>query len=190
MPHSPVPHQTAPVHKRSAAIVLLLALVFPPLSAAQSTRHLRILDADLKVLLERGVTQSPTLSALVAEVEATPLLVFVECAVRLPSGVGARTNFVTSVGDTRLLRIAVDCSLTNRWQVNLLAHELQHALEVGRHRQVTDIEAMESLYESIGFPTARDGSIRHFETEAAIVVQRAVNDELGSVRATPGTMAY
>jgi hypothetical protein len=94
------------------------------------------------------------------------------------------------VGDTRLLRIAVDCSLTNRWQVSLLAHELQHALEIGRHRQVMDIVAMESLYESIGFPTSRDGTTRHFETEAAIVVQRAVNDELGSIRATPGTMAY
>jgi hypothetical protein len=53
-----------------------------------------------------------------------------------------------------------------------------------------DVEAMESLYETIGYPTARDGAIRHFETEAAIAVQRAVNEELGNVRATPGAMAY
>jgi hypothetical protein len=170
--------------------VLLLTLVVPHAAAAQTAPHMRVLDRDLKALLERGVTQSPTLNALVAEIEATPLLVFVECGIRLPSGVGARTNFVTSVGETRLVRVAVDCSLTHRWQVSLLAHEIQHALEIGRRPEVLDVDAMESLYESIGFPTVRDGSTRHFETEAAIAVQRAVNEELGGARATPGAMAY
>jgi hypothetical protein len=158
-------------------------------SATAQTPHLRVLDRDLKALLEHGVTQSPTLDKLVAEVEATPLLVFVECNLRLPSGVGARTNFVTSVGDTRLLRVGVDCGLTNRWQVSLFAHELQHVLEIGRHRQVSDVEAMESLYENIGFLTIRSAASRHFETDAAIAVQRAVHQELGG-RAVPGTMAY
>jgi hypothetical protein len=150
----------------------------------------RVIDRDLKALLERGAMHSPTLTALVAEVEATALLVFVECSFRLPSGLGARTNFVTSVGDTRFVRVAVDCSLTSRWQISLLAHELQHALEIGRHPEVHSVDAMELLYESIGFPTVRDGSTRHFETAAAIAVQRAVNQELGDARTTHGGMAY
>ena len=82
------------------------------------------------------------------------------------------------------------CSLTNRWQVSLLAHELQHALEIGRRPEVHNVDAMELLYESIGFPTVRDGSNRHFETEAAIAVQRAVNEELGDARTSHGGMAY
>jgi len=168
----------------------MVTLALPSASAAQSARHVRVLDRDLKALIDRGVTQSPTFGKLVAEVEATPLLVFVECARRLPSGVGARTNFVTSVGDTRLLRVAIDCSLTNRWQISLVAHELQHVLEIGRHPEVVDAEAMESLYETIGYPAGRDGATRHFETGAAIAVQRAVHEELGVVRATPGAMAY
>ncbi len=190
MPHSPVSHSTAPLKRLRAALVLLLTLVVADRATAQSAQHLRVLDRDLKQLLERGLAQSPTLDTLVAEVEATPLLVFVECSLRLPSGVAARTNFVTSVGSTRLVRIAVDCSLTHRGQISLLAHEIQHALEIGRHPEVVDLDAMESLYENIGFPTVRDGATRHFETDAAIAVQRAVNDELGGVRATPGAMAY
>ena len=170
------------------ALILLLTVVATP-ATAQGTQHLRVLDRDLKALLDRGATQSPTLNTLVEEVEATPLLVFVECWLKLPSGVGARTNFVTSVARTRLVRIAIDCSLTNRWQVSLLAHEIQHALEIGRRPEVVDVDAMELLYENIGFPTVRDGSMRHFETDAAIAVQRAVSDELGA-RATPGAMAY
>jgi hypothetical protein len=167
-----------------------MTLVLPSASAAQNNQHLRVLDRDLKMLIDRGVTQSPTLGKLIAEVEASPLLVFIECALRLPSGVGARTNFVTSVEDTRLLRVAVDCALTTRWQISLVAHELQHVLEVGRHPEVVDVEAMASLYEDIGYPTSRDGSIRHFETEAAIAVQKAVSEELGAIRAIPGAMAY
>ncbi len=190
MPHSPVPHSTAPLKQLGAALVLLLTLVVTQTAAAESPPHMRVIDRDLKALLERGVTDSPTLNALVAEVEATPLLVFVECSFRLPSGIGARTNFVTSVGDTRFVRVAVDCSLTNRWQVSLLAHELQHALEIGRRPEVHNVDAMELLYESIGFPTVRDGSNRHFETEAAIAVQRAVNEELGDARTSHGGMAY
>jgi hypothetical protein len=189
VPHSPVPHSTGSGKRLRAALVLLLTLVGPQPTAAQSNQHLRVLDRDLKLLLERGLAQSPTLNTLVAEVEATPLLVFVECSLRLPSGVGARTNFVTSVDSTRLVRVAVDCSLTNRWTISLLAHEIQHALEIGRHPQVVDVEAMESLYESIGFPTMRDGSNRHFETDAAIAVQRAVHNELGG-RAVPASTAY
>ena len=140
---------------------------------------MRVVDPDLKLLLERGTAQSPTLRALVRQVEATPILVFVECAARLPSGVGARMNFITSVTDLRYVRIGVDCSLTHRWQIALLAHELQHALEVGSHPDVVDVEDMESLYEDIGFRTPRDGTFRHFESNAAIAVPRAVDHELG-----------
>ena len=131
----------------------------------------------LKAVLDRGLAHSPTLRQLVAEIEATRILVFAECAVRLPSGVGGRMNFVTSSNDFRFIRIAVDCALTERSHILLLAHELQHTLEIGRHPDVVDVEAMESLYEEIGYPTSRDHGIRHFETDDAIAVQSAVELE-------------
>jgi hypothetical protein len=167
----------------------MLSLVLPQHLTAQSGPHLRVLDHRLKVVLDRGTAQSPTLQKLIDEIEATRILVFAECAIRMPTGVGGRMNFVTNANDYRFVRIAVDCTLTDRWQTILLAHELQHALEIGRNPDVVDVEAMESLYEEIGYPTSKEGGIRHFETESAIVVQRAVERELEG-RGTPGASAY
>ena len=169
-----------PTRTLIAVLALLLSLALPEQSAAQAGPHLRVLDHVLKAVLDRGTAQSPTLQKLVAEIETTRILVFAECSMRMPSGVGGRMNFVTN---------ANDCMLTERWQITLLAHELQHALEIGRNPDVVDVEAMESLYEEIGYPTSREGGIRHFETEAAIIVQRAVERELEG-RGTPAALAY
>ena len=174
-----VPQSNSSLRKLFVALALLLTLGVPATSTARGGPHVRVLDPELKLLLEHGMVKSPTLRALVREVEATPILVFAECAARLPSGVGARLNFVTAVGDLRFVRVGVDCSLTHRWQIALLAHEMQHALEVGSHHDVVDVEAMESLYEDIGFRTLSEGTSRHFESKAAMAAQRAVDHELG-----------
>ena len=170
-------------------VTILLSAVLTAVVSGQAAPHIRILDPELKALFEHGLDQSPTLRAVVAEIDATPVLVFAECHFHLPTGVAGRLNFVTSVKSIRYVRVAVDCLLTPRQQVSLLAHEIQHALEVGRHAEVVDVEAMESLYEGIGFTTDRDGPARHFETAAARAVQRAVLDETGR-RSVRETAAY
>ncbi len=75
-----------------------------------------------------------------------------------------------------------------RRQIALLAHELQHALEIGERTDILDAEGMESLYEEIGFQSSGSGSHKSYETEAAMAIQRAVDDELG--RAGRGANAY
>ena len=85
----------------------------------------------------------------------------------MPARIGARLNFVTSVNGLRYVRVHVDCTLSPRRQIALLAHELQHALEIGERTDILDVEAMES-------PTKTSASSRltwshkSFETEAAI----------------------
>ena len=179
MPPRPIARPVPLSRKLPFLVTFLLSVVLPAIASAQAAPHIRILDQGLKTLFEQGLEQSPTLRALVAELEATRVLVFAECHFHLPSGVAGRLNFVTSVKGIRYVRVAVDCWLTQRWQVSLLAHEIQHALEIGRHAEVVDVDAMESLYEGIGFATDRDGPARHFETDAAKAVQRAVLDEMG-----------
>jgi hypothetical protein len=178
VPYPLVLQSTSVARKFGAALVIVIAVALQTDSRAQSHPHMRVLDPALKAHLERGVAQSPTLRDLVEEVEATPMLVFAECSLRLPTGISGRMNFVTSVNGVRFIRIAIDCMLTDKWQIMVLAHEIQHALEIGRRPDVEDVEAMELLFEEIGFPTARDRAHRHFETEAAQVVQRAVEHEL------------
>jgi hypothetical protein len=73
-----------------------------------------------------------------------------------------------------------------------MAHELQHALEIGQRTDILDAEGMESLYEEIGFQSSDNGYHKSYETEAAKAVQRAVDNELGMrpARGTTGANAY
>ena len=177
---------------RVALILLLVTLFAPHRSYAQSSPHVRFLDPVLKELFDQGMQQSPTLRALVDKVEAAPILVFIEGDIRMPVYLGARLNFVTSVNGLRYVRVDIDCTLSPRRQVALLAHELQHALEIGERKDILDAEGMESLYEEIGFQSSDNGSHKSYETDAAKGIQRAVDDELGGrpARGTSGALAY
>jgi len=185
------PIQWKKMTHRVVLSLVLFTLAAPHRSYAQSSPHIRVLDPILKELLDHGVQQSPTLRALVDKVEAAPILVFIEGDIRMPTYVGARLNFVTSVNGLRYVRVTIDCTLSPRRQIALLAHELQHSLEIGARTDILDAEAMESLYEDIGFESFEHGSHKSFETEAAITVQRAVDVEMGMrpVRTT-GAVTY
>jgi hypothetical protein len=177
---------------RVALILLLITAAVPNRSYAQSAPHVRFLDPVLKELFEQGRQQSPTLRALVEKVEAAPILVFIVGDIRMPVYVGARLNFVTSVNGLRYVRVEIDCTLSPRRQIALLAHELQHALEIGERTDILDAEGMESLYEEIGFQSSDSGSHKSYETEAAKAIQRAVDEELGMrpARGVSGANAY
>jgi RecB family exonuclease len=75
--------------------------------------------------------------------------------------------------------VDINVMLPPRRQIALLAHELQHALEIADRPEIQDIEAMESFYEDVGFQSFDDGRHRAFETEAALEMQEAVERDLG-----------
>jgi hypothetical protein len=160
-------------------LILLLSLIVPQRSFAQSSPHVRFLDSVLKGLFDHGMQQSPTLRALVERVEAAPILVFIDGDIRMPARIGARLSFVTSVNGMRYVRVDIDCTLSPRRQIALLAHELQHALEIGQRPDILDTEDMELLYDEIGFQSSEHGAHKSYETEAAQAIQRAVDDEMG-----------
>ena len=92
---------------------------------------------------------------------------FVEGDIRMPERLGARLTFVTSVNDVRYV-LDINVTLAPRRQIALLAHELQHALEIADRPEITDVEAMESFFEDIGFQSFEDGRHRSYETDAAL----------------------
>ena len=171
-------------------LVFLLAVGVPHASLTQNAPRIRILDPILRELFEQGITQSPTLRALVEKVETSSILVFVDSDIRMPDRIGARLNFVTSMNGLRYVRVAVDCKLSPRRQVALLAHELEHAFEIGSRPDIVDVEAMESFYEDFGFQTFENGRHRSFETDAAQATQEAVDEELGRASKPTGHAAY
>jgi len=162
-----------------SSLVLLLTFVLPYGASAETTPRVRVLDARLKSLFDHGLTQSPTLRAQVDKVEASSILVFVDGDMRMPERLGAQLTFVTSVNDVRYVRVDLNVMLPPRRQIALLAHELQHALEIADRPEIQDVEAMELFYEDAGFQSFDDGSHRAFETEAALEMQEAVERDLG-----------
>src|SRR4029434_5131852 len=115
-------------------------------------------DPELRALFHTGESHSHTFRALVEDTDAAPVLVFIDCSLLLPARCGERLSFVTSVTAVRYVRVLVDCSLPPRAQITLLAHELQHALEIGSRTDIVGADAMEPLYEEIGFQTSSHGT--------------------------------
>jgi hypothetical protein len=161
-----------------AAVGVAAVTLFQVAAAwAQDGPHVRVFDRRLKGLLESGRESSPTLRHLIEKLDASSVLVFADCNARMPERIGARLSLVTSVNGVRYVRVEVDCELIDRHQLSLLAHELQHALEIGHRSDIVDADSMESYYEDIGFQTFYDGNHKGFESFEAIAVQRHVDAE-------------
>ena len=160
---------------------LLLSLSVVLLShdvAAQTTSHVRVADRYLRDLLASGTRRSPTLRSLIEQLDVAPVLVFVDTTARMPLRMGAYLQLMTHVGSVRYLLVVVDPALAPNRQVSMLAHELQHALEVGLREAIVDTEDMEEMFEEVGFQALRDGNHKTYDTAEAIAVQQRVYAEL------------
>jgi hypothetical protein len=134
-------------------------------------------DAKLRALMARGMAESPTFREIVKEIDRLPGLVQVTA-----SQCGARSKLsacldhhVQVAGGYRFLRINMLPSEPEYRRLPLLAHELQHALEVLSDESATSLETVAKLFERIG---ERRPGVGNFETEAALRVQVTVTREM------------
>ena len=77
----------------------------------------------------------------------------------------------------RYIRVDRRCLEASARLIPTLAHELQHALEIGLSEEIISNDSMEAYYEDVGFETSRDGTHRGFETAAALTIQQQVTKE-------------
>jgi hypothetical protein len=158
--------------------VAVAATAPPPPSMLTHTRALTLPSAELIATARARV---PYIRAQLAALEGTDVVVYVgdhlaSSATEPP----AYIRFVGAAAGTRYLKVTI-----NRWKapedirIEMLGHELQHALEIAAAPQVRDEHTLVGLYVRIGF---RVGP-RQFETRAAEAVNRRVRSELwGSSR--------
>ena len=88
---------------------------------------------------------------------------------------------VVSAGGRRYLHIAVELCGGDIRLVSLLAHELQHAVEVSQDPDARDSEGVARLFARLA-STRGCGVSNCDETEAALDVQAAVDAELKAAR--------
>lgn len=136
-------------------------------------RHVRTQDRTIRSLLKRGFTHSPTFARLLARLEQSDLIVYIEEVPRLPGALEGRL-LLPAAHTQRYVRIQLTLRGGLEDSVALLGHELQHAIEVAEDVGVTDQTTLAALYERIGRRWGPD----LYDTQAAQEVGRLVRREL------------
>jgi hypothetical protein len=139
-------------------------------------------------LVRQGLNDSSTFRALASEVAATDVVVLVVTG-RWDAQEGrghANVRLIGAGANERFIRVWIDAWWrTRREQVALLAHELQHVLEIARAPDVRSTADVVALYRRIG-QEVRD---RGYETVAAQNVGAIVEAELGQSPCTKVAIA-
>ena len=163
-----------------AVLILWTAFTGAPVSAEPkqpSSVHLRPSCPWIKEAIRAAYEESLTFRRLVDQIEAAQTFVFVEgracgtftenpCTFIGSSGSGARWVQI------RAGRMANQPQLTG-----ILAHELQHAIEIIQNPDVVDSQSLRSLYRRIGYFTHRAGIQEWWETTQALETERTVLKE-------------
>jgi len=172
-----------------AAMVLLASA-----AAGQDVQvgaRVRAADDRARQLLAVGDQTSPTFRSLVSALEESDLIVLISVEPRSPWTQSIErcyhgsTRLLVAAGGQRYVAVWIDSlwqdAGTSSRPVALLAHELQHAVEIARAPNVVDQVSMVSLYERIG----RQLWARHYETDGAIAVESRVWGEIVAGSAGP-----
>jgi hypothetical protein len=162
---------------RVSSLVLPLILCASNAGAAAAIEpempRLRPATRRAQSLIDTALRDSPTVREQAAVIAASDLIVFVEFA-RIDDGARAMTRLVTVTPHARFVRVTLDALTPIFDQIPLLAHELQHAVELARAPAVRDTAAMRQLYARIGI---NPGQAHMFETLDARLAERQARRE-------------
>jgi hypothetical protein len=136
--------------------------------------HVRPLDPLASTLLSTGSGSSSTFAGLLAGLDGSAGFVVYVTTSPDPDRRGSIVFVSRASGVTYLLiRVCTRQNLTDR--VAVLAHELEHAVEIaGATPPVASEQELQRLYTCIGI----DSAGKHLESEAAVRAERAVHHEI------------
>lgn len=181
---------------RLTLAAVLVALITLPLHAdpreiptrasAPALARLRPQSPRMRAWLTRGLQDSPTVRALAARIARSDVIVYLDAAPRLESGVAACVTWMGATPGGRYVRVSVRPTLRDADGIAMIAHELQHVVEVIEHPEVQSSAALTLLYERIGQRSG--GSGRTWDTDAAFTAGTTARlDIMRGARAQPGT---
>jgi hypothetical protein len=174
-----------------ALLVVLLPFVDLTGAASQTASRqpfaaIRIVDHDLRHLVQMGLERSPTLRRLVDEIRASRWLVFVQAG-RCPDKavVACLLHFAGAYEGAPYLRIVVGRQGRHPDSViATIAHELQHVVEVIREPGVVDAPGMREMFRRIGTVSVTSAAGVTYETHAARAIGEQVLRDLEHRAAT------
>ena len=153
-------------HRLAIALVTTLsmfAVASPTVPLAAAEAHVRPGDDRLgKNPLQTGISRSATFRGLVETLDASDLIVDLSLQLGRPGLRGYLVHDIGITGENRYVRVILSVRMTDTELVAVLAHELQHAVEVARATHVRQGAQVRVLFEQIGISTRRS---RVLETE-------------------------
>jgi hypothetical protein len=138
-------------------------------------RRVRSVDPQLTRLMLEGLKRSVTFADLVAAVNASDVIVYIQRVNQLAPTIAGQLVIVPVPHEQRYLRIQILSHLSPEDTIALIGHELRHALEVAAAPEVRDQRGLMELYQRIGEP---GGRLHSFDTRAAQNTGRRVRSEL------------
>lgn len=139
-------------------------------------------DTEMRRLVTDGYQRSATFRALIAEIHQTNVIVAIQFGLCANGRVRSCVTNVDGDERQRHVRIKVNTRTTDDRLIATVAHELQHALEIAREPQVWNAQQALALYRRIGIGKCREGLSERCETQAALEIERSVNDELAQAK--------
>jgi hypothetical protein len=125
-----------------------LSMAAEPITESPRRPPIRSTDRRLRMLLEEGLRTSPTLRALVARLHASDVVVYLQCDG--PAAPDGRLTFLSSAGGYRYVVVRM-ARFGRLQQIAMMAHELQHAVEIAEIPAIVDGESLEREYKRIGY---------------------------------------
>ena len=138
-------------------------------------------------LIRDGYERSSTFRVLVDFLQQTNVIVSIH---PLPCAGGRIRSCLVGVKGSsreRHVWIKVDPRHTNRERlIATIAHELQHAVEIAEHHDVTDASSLRRLYRTTAIGQCGRGLSEECETTRAVAAERSVIAELWEARSARG----
>jgi len=157
-----------------SAMVMLAATLLSHVS--EDHTHVRTTQPRILTLVNEGKARSETFRQLVTTLDGSDVIVYLEPKMTRHMLGGYLFHDVAGRGGWRYLRIAVDFQGARNRVIALLAHELQHAVEVAQAPEAHNAESLETMFSRLAIGGC--GGTTCYETQAAQEVEYAVGDEL------------
>jgi hypothetical protein len=158
--------------------IILLAAVMAGQGAPAP--HVRTSEPKITALIDAGRRRSATFRQLIETLDRSDLIVYVDAKKMSREEFGGYLSHKIVVGGGfRYLRVAIDLHGVADRLVPVLAHELQHAVEVSEHPDIHDEYGLEQLFERLGVKYGCVSSTCS-ESDAAINVQATVAAEIAA----------
>lgn len=163
------------------AIPLLALVLLPtiPVGPAPYVPHVRVRHGALEPYLREAIEKSATTRELVATLDASDVIVYLELLPGMPPTLPAGLSYAGSGGPFRYLRISLNPANTRAQMLAMIGHELQHAVEIVAEPKVRSTRDLAKFYKRIGLSSHAGET---WDTEAARKVGRLVSREVARSR--------